>query len=142
VRRTVNASARQPFQPAISYIDGHLAEKLTEHELAVYCDMSSIKFSRGFRRAFGMTFQEYLLRLRINESQRLLRNPKASVVDVSYTVGFRDQSYFCRVFKRFVGMTPTLFRGANCGVSCREPCNLGEPLYLDNDLHRREDDSA
>jgi AraC-like DNA-binding protein len=72
--------------------------------------MTPFQFSRQFKQTYGMTFQEFLIRRRMTEAVRLLKNPSASVTDVCYTVGFRDLSYFARTFRRYVGMTPSRYK--------------------------------
>jgi AraC-like DNA-binding protein len=50
-----------------------------------------------------------VLRYRILEACRLLRNPNANVTKVAYSVGFNDASYFSRVFRRFIGVSPSSY---------------------------------
>ena len=98
------------LQRALSYIDQNLHRKIAQTEVAALCDLSAFQFSRFFKRLTGITFQEYLLHRRINEAMRLLANPKVSITDVCYTVGFRDLSYFTRTFQRYVGNSPSRYR--------------------------------
>ncbi|WP_296058546.1 response regulator transcription factor [uncultured Amphritea sp.] len=98
------------LQPAISYLEGHFREKITEERLALLCKISVSQFSRTFRQTFDVTFQEYLVRFRLNESARLLRNPSASIADIAYLVGFNDPSYYARAFKKHFGVTPSRYR--------------------------------
>ena len=55
-------------------------------------------------------FREQLNRIRIEESKQLLLNTDYSLADIALAMGFVDQSYFCKVFKRIVGLTPGKFR--------------------------------
>ena len=71
--------------------------------------MDSFCFSRAFKSAFGITFKEYLLRFRIKEACRLLEKPDIPVTEVAYLSGFNDPSYFSKVFKRYVGLSPSAF---------------------------------
>jgi AraC-like DNA-binding protein len=98
--------------PAVHYIEGHLAEKITGEEMAQLCAMSPFRFSREFKEAFGISFREYLVRLRLKEAARLLENPQARVTQVAYAVGFNDMSYFSRMFKRYFGVSPSAVQGA------------------------------
>jgi AraC-like DNA-binding protein len=97
--------------PAVHYIEGHLAEKIAGEEMAQLCSMSPFRFSREFKEAFGMSFREYLVRLRLKEAARLLENPQARVTQVAYAVGFNDMSYFSRMFKRYFGVSPSSVQG-------------------------------
>nr|WP_181869997.1 AraC family transcriptional regulator [Halomonas sp. DQ26W] len=98
------------LQRALSFIDQNLHRKIVQQEVAALCELSAFQFSRFFKRLTGITFQEYLLHRRINEAMRLLANPKVSITDVCFTVGFRDHSYFTRTFQRYVGKPPSRYR--------------------------------
>lgn len=98
------------LQRAISFIDQNLHSKITQGEVAELCGLSGFQFSRFFKRLTSITFQEYLLHRRISEAMRLLANPKVSITDVCFTVGFRDLSYFTRTFQRYVGKPPSRYR--------------------------------
>lgn len=98
------------LQRAISYIDLNLHNKIAQADVAELCGLSGFQFSRFFKRMTEITFQEYLLKRRISEAMRLLDNPKVSITDVCFTVGFRDLSYFTRTFQRYVGKPPSRYR--------------------------------
>lgn len=95
---------------AISYVERNLHNKISQTDVAEACGISSSQFSRVFKQIHGTTFQEYVLRRRIGQAIRLLQNPSASVTDVCYTVGFNDQSHFTRIFRRYLGSSPSIFR--------------------------------
>jgi two-component system response regulator YesN len=83
--------------------------------MARICDMSASHFSRAFKKAYNLTFQEFLLRYRVYQACRFLNASSANISDVAYCVGFSDPSYFTRVFKRYVGVAPSEFVAANEG---------------------------
>ena len=89
--------------PALRHIEANFRKRLWETDLARMCDLSTSEFSREFHRVVGTTFVDHVTTLRIREAQRLLRQPGATVTDVSYAVGFSDPSYFGRAFRRRVG---------------------------------------
>jgi AraC-like DNA-binding protein len=111
---TEHCLGSRAVNPALSYIQLHMADKITEQQMAQLCDMTPAHFSRSFSRAYGITFQEYLQRARIDEATRLLHNPHIHLLDVGMAVGFRDQSYFCRVFKKHLGVTPGVYQEQHC----------------------------
>jgi len=98
------------LQPAINYLEMHYNSKISEEKLANLCGLSPSKFSRLFSQTFDITFQEYLIRYRLKQSCRLLLNPVASIADVAYSVGFNDPSYYARIFKKYIGESPSVFR--------------------------------
>ena len=100
---------RRNLNLVVSFIDGHLQDRIQQKEVASLCGMSPFQLSRAFQRELGISFQDYIVRRRIEESMRLLANPQASVTDVCYAVGFHDHSYFTRTFRKVVGCTPSSY---------------------------------
>jgi len=95
---------------ALSYIRKNYHRKILQKDIAAACDMSTFQFSRLFRERFGATFQEYVLRVRIDKARALLRNPSATVTDACFNCGFNDPSYFTRAFSKTTGCTPSEYK--------------------------------
>ena len=95
--------------PAIAYVEQNFRGRITSAKAAHLCGLSAFQFSRSFKETYAITFQEYLLRFRVREACRLLRNPAAQVADVAHLTGFNDASYFCKIFKRYTSMSPSRF---------------------------------
>jgi len=113
-----NCNAQKSLlDPALSYVVAHLHEKITERDVADVCNMSPFKFSRSFKKSYGVTFQYYLIRARMEKASRLLTNPNVLVADVANQVGFTDPSYFTRVFKKARGQSPSSCRGIELRAS-------------------------
>ena len=98
------------MQKAIDYIKRKYALHLTLEEVADHAGYTPAYFSRIFREDTGMTFKEYLNELRIEKSRSLLLNSDLSITEISAMLGFNDQSYFCKIFKRITGVTPDRYR--------------------------------
>lgn len=58
----------------------------------------------------GVSFSNYLNKIRIEQSKLLLKNTDSSIVEIAMEVGFEDQSYFSKVFKNLTKMTPKQYR--------------------------------
>lgn len=112
---------------ALTFLDANLHKKVVQADVAAVCGLSAFQFSRMFRRVANMTFQDYLLQRRIEEAKRLLANPRASVTDICFTVGFRDLSYFSRIFQRYVGASPSRYRLSLEACQAKAPCPAKEP---------------
>jgi len=95
--------------PAIYFVKRNFRYKVRNEVVAELCEMSPFRFSRSFRETYGITFQDYVIRYRILEGCRILRNPNINVTDVAYAVGFNDASYFARTFKRYIGTAPSAY---------------------------------
>ncbi|MDX2505903.1 MAG: helix-turn-helix domain-containing protein [Gammaproteobacteria bacterium] len=93
-----------------TFVENHYHEKIYEKDAAKLCDMEISTFSRIFKKEHEITFRDYLIDYRIGKALELLQNPKASVTDIAYTVGFNDPSYFTRIFKRIIGVSPSQYR--------------------------------
>lgn len=102
--------SERPLLPALSHVTRNLGLPIALGTVAELCGMSTQRFSREFKAAFGTTFQEYLRDCRLGEARRLLANPAVPIADVAAMTGFADASYFARLFRRYQGHTPTGFR--------------------------------
>lgn len=95
---------------AIRYISKNFAQNLTLDQVANHVHLNPAYFSTLFKQSTGSSFKEYLNMVRIEESKRLLANTDYSIIDISLATGFEDQSYFCKVFKKYTGLTPKQYR--------------------------------
>lgn len=94
---------------AIQYINAHYFEDLNLDILAQNVFVSSYYLSHLFRREMGVTFSDYLTKVRVSRAKELLMEGR-SVEDVSGCVGYRDGNYFIKIFKKYVGVTPSKYR--------------------------------
>ena len=93
-----------------AYIKEHLAERITLDQVATQVYLSKSYFCRIIKNELGCTFTEYVNRLRIERSKNLLRSTRMSIAEISIAVGFDDQSYFTRIFKKQTGTSPGKYR--------------------------------
>lgn len=93
--------------PALHFVQKSFRSKIRNSEVARSCGMSAFHFSHEFAETYSLTFQEFVLRYRIFEACRELQHPNVPVTNVAYSVGFNDPSYFARVFRRFMELSPT-----------------------------------
>ncbi|MEJ5237149.1 MAG: helix-turn-helix domain-containing protein [Limisphaera sp.] len=100
---------------ALTYIKEHLPERLPLREVARRVNLSPYYFCKLFHRSMGMTFTEYLARMRLERAKDLLLNPALSVAEVASAVGFGSIPHFNRSFKKYTGMTPTAYRTTRLG---------------------------
>ena len=98
------------IKKAMLYISEHFNAPLTLEEVAAHVHLHPSYFSTLFKSSTGSSFKEYLNMVRIEESKRLLSNTDYSIIDIAVAVGFEDQSYFSKVFKKYTGLTPKQFR--------------------------------
>lgn len=94
------------FQQIKSYIQEHLNQNLTLNKLAATVGLSVSHFSRQFKETTGLSPHQYLIHLRVQQAERLLREGKLTIAEVARRVGFADQSHLSRHFQRIFGQTP------------------------------------
>ena len=99
---------------AVQYIRSHYAEKISLDIVAQEVFLSPAYFSRIFREETGRTFNAYLNAVRIEQSKKLLMDKSVRLIDISLMVGFDNQSYFTKVFKKITGISPLQYREKKC----------------------------
>jgi AraC-like DNA-binding protein/mannose-6-phosphate isomerase-like protein (cupin superfamily) len=95
---------------AIVFIRRNLFAKVDFHELAGSLGISYSRFRSLFKNATGIAPHQFLLNERIACAKRLLKNPVIEIKTVGYKAGFRSASYFCKIFRRKTGITPSAER--------------------------------
>ena len=114
------AEAESPLvRRARAYIAGHHEDPLSLEEVAKAMHVSTFYFCKMFKKATGLTFTDYLGRVRVEKAKILLLNPHLRVSEIAYTVGFQSLTHFNRVFHNLTGESPTHFRDK--GVCPRAP---------------------
>ena len=99
------------LQKCLSYILTHYGEPLTLKSVAKTIGISSGYFCRLFSERVGITFLEYLNRLRIRKSRNMLINEtQKQITDIALDVGFKSYSNFYRLFVSMEGISPAEFR--------------------------------
>jgi AraC-like DNA-binding protein len=86
------------------------AEELSLSAVAQSVNMSAFYFCKMFKKATGMTFTDYLARVRVEKVKNILLNPHKRASEAAYEVGFQSLSQFNRVFRRVAGETTTGYR--------------------------------
>lgn len=92
------------------YLRENCSEPITVSLAASIAGMSRGTFTRFFKKATGTTFLNYLTRLRLANAYRLLVQTNRSIADIATSLGFADQCYFDRRFRRQYGTTPRRVR--------------------------------
>ena len=94
----------------IQYIGTGYAEHLTLESAARALFLSPDYLSRIFSKETGTSFNRYLNNVRITKAKELIRSGNLRLTDISQMVGYDDQSYFTKVFRRITGMSPNEYR--------------------------------
>ena len=100
----------QPILDAISYIANYYNEDLTLEAVSKKFCFSPWYFSRIFKQTTGMSYIEYLNKIRINEAQKLLIKTNKRITEIAGETGFNSLTNFGRVFKQISGCSPKQYK--------------------------------
>ena len=101
---------RTRLNRVLEYISAELQEDLSLAVLAEIAGMNLYYFSRLFKQSTGLSPHRYVLEQRIRRAQHFLRTSDMTILEASVRTGFADQGHFTKAFRRFVGVTPTVYR--------------------------------
>ncbi len=98
------------MQKALRYINANYAEEITLESVAAAVKLSPTYFSKLFSEEMGCRFTAYMNSVRVERAKLLLRDTDIPLVDIAGMVGYEDQSYFTKVFRRVAGLSPGKYR--------------------------------
>jgi AraC family transcriptional regulator len=92
------------------FVDVHISKEIGISELAGLAGLSQYHFIRAFKHSVGLSPYQYVLSARISVAKEMLSKRDLSIDDVALAVGFSGASQLNRVFRKLIGVTPTIFR--------------------------------
>lgn len=99
-----------------TYIDQNYSDNLLSlKEISEYIHMSNSHMCTFYKQETGSTINQYLTQVRMEKAKHLLKTTNYSVSDIAYRTGYRENSYFGRIFKKTYNLTPAEYR-----VQCKE----------------------
>lgn len=98
------------IRQALGYINAESNKDISLDEIANFVGLSKYYFAREFKKVTGYTFVSYVNIARCERAKSMLIETSASIGAISAACGFSDQSYFTKVFKKHVGVSPVEFR--------------------------------
>ncbi|MFL8936611.1 response regulator [Rossellomorea oryzaecorticis] len=101
---------KNSMQRIEEYLQQHYQEDVTLQEIADTFFLSREYISRKFKQEYNLTITDYLMNIRLEKAKKLLENPYLKIYEVAYGVGYGNEKYFSKVFKKQVGATPNEFR--------------------------------
>lgn len=99
--------------PALEFINLHCFSTISLEMLADKCCLSSNYFHRVFKKNFGITPFDYIMKMRMEKAIRMLIYTDIPVKQVAFTVGFEDEAYFSRMFSKIYNESPGKYRKNN-----------------------------
>ena len=101
---------QKPVLEAKAYMGAAYGKDITLEQVAERVCLSPAYFSKVFKRETGQGFAEYLTEIRIAAAKKYLAETRESVKNIAALVGYQDEKYFSKVFKKTVGIKPTVYR--------------------------------
>jgi len=95
-----------------NYIENNYMNDISLDDLAQYVSMSSFYLSRVFSKVYGTNIKEYIIKIRMEKAKSMLIEGNKSVKQIAFEVGYVDQNYFSKAFKKYTNISP------------KEYCNL------------------
>lgn len=93
-----------------SHVDSHYSEAMDTTEAARNAQMSYGYFSRCFHDIVGVSFIDYCTQVRMEHAKQQLENTDKSIQEIAFSVGYNDEKYFSRTFKKLTGFIPSDYR--------------------------------
>jgi AraC family transcriptional regulator len=97
------------LKQVIDYTRARIHSTLSLTQLASCVHLSAFHFSRLFRQTVGISPYRFVLRMKIELAQKLIKENYGSLSDVAYSLNFTDQAHFSNAFKKITGVCPRLF---------------------------------
>lgn len=95
---------------AKEYVKEHYKERITLEDISNRLFLHQAYFSSIFKKETGQNFIDYVNKVRVDQAVVMLRNTDHKIKMISDMVGFQSHSYFNKVFKNEIGVTPAVFR--------------------------------
>lgn len=98
---------------AIDYIQHNFKSNIKVNDLASYIGIDRSYLTKIFKNVTKWSPQEYLMNYRMEQSKNMLKNTDMKVGDIADAVGYYNQLAFSKIFKKYVGMSPTEYRDSS-----------------------------
>ena len=93
----------------MEYIHEHYTKPIQLSSAAEAAKVSSAYLSRLFSEYIQCTFIDYVTALRIEQAEKLIREARMNIKEVSFAVGFQDANYFSKIFRKITGLPPSVY---------------------------------
>ena len=110
ITRETDTSTNPSFYRLLNYIQEHYAEPITLTEVAKKFHFNASYLSSYFSANNNEGFSEYVNKVRVEKAKEMLVATEESISEISDRVGYSDQSYFTKVFKKMTGVSPSQYR--------------------------------
>lgn len=106
----LNEKLSRPIEDAMLFIKKNYGKCISLEDAADAANVSAPYLSRIFKEKTGTGFNEYLTKIRLEESEKLLSDTNLSIKEIAAAVGYSDEKYYSKLFKKTIGIKPTDYR--------------------------------
>ena len=100
------------MQEIQEFLKEHYQHDISLQEIADRFFLSREYISRKFKHEFNKTITDYLMKIRMEKAKQLLETSSLKIYEIAHYVGYQNEKYFSKVFKKLVGLTPIEYRNA------------------------------
>jgi len=107
---TINKRLQDPIKEAVNYIHQHCLD--SSIKISTLCNISHLSedyFRKTFKKLYDVSPHQYILNLKLENAEKMLKSELYSISEVSEMCGFSDYKYFSRVFKKHYGVSPSAY---------------------------------
>lgn len=112
-KQTQNYATSLKIEKIIGYMQQKITGRVTLNELSELVQLSTTYLSRTFKETTGYSIVEFFNKLKIEKSKELMHEGHKKIKEIAHSLGFSDQFYFSRIFKRLEGISPSEYYSKN-----------------------------
>ncbi|MGM0751890.1 MAG: response regulator transcription factor [Bacillota bacterium] len=112
IRRPDEMEAARRIQELVSYVETYYMEDISLEKLSKMFFLTREHISRTFKKETGMTLSKFVTKLRIEQAKSWLMEAEESIYSISTMLGYQDEKYFSKLFKKMTGLTPFEYRSS------------------------------
>lgn len=109
----INTEQGSTSSKILHYVNEHFNENISLQDLSEKLYLTPNYITTLFKKDTGTTFKRYLTKVRLDHAKKLLKDTNTKISDIAALVGYDNDEYFCKVFKKTTGSTPSDYRKAN-----------------------------
>lgn len=110
IRNSLNKKNHKEIQVVKNFMKVNYHKNITLDDLVELVHINKFYLIRIFKQEVGMSPIDYLIHVRIDEAQKMLRNTNIAIADIAHLVGFQSPSHFSKTFRELSNMTPSQYR--------------------------------
>lgn len=104
-----SSSINNTIPKTIRFMEEHYAKPIPMNELPLLAGMTQSSYCRAFKKMTGISPGQYLTKIRILRAKELMLDRRSTLREIALQVGYQDELYFSRIFKKAEGMSPSAY---------------------------------